>query len=199
MVGLDFSEQALTEARRLAALAAAEVTFVVADVYDADQVLGRHRFDLVYTGVGALNWLPDIRRWAMVVAELLRPGGRLFLREGHPILWSLSETRADGLLVLEFPYFERAAPVVWEEGGTYVKTDHVFTAKVTHEWNHGLGEVITALLETGMELTMFEEHDSVPWEAMPGQMENVGGSEWRLALRPERLPHSYTLQARRRD
>ena len=153
----------------------------------------------MFTGIGALCWLPDVKRWAAVVAALLRPGGRLFIREGHPVLWSLSDPRPDGLLAIEHPYFELAEPTVWDEGGTYVETDHVFTQTVTHEWNHGLGEIVTALLDAGMELTALEEHDSVPWDALPGQMTDTGGGEFRLTERPERLPHSYTLQARKRS
>jgi hypothetical protein len=114
------------------------------------------------------------------------------------VLWALADARADGLLVLEHPYFEREQPTVWDDGETYVKTDHVFKATVTHEWNHGLGEIVSAVLDAGMELTMLEEHDSVPWEALPGQMKILSDGEWRLSDRPERLPHSYTLQARRR-
>jgi SAM-dependent methyltransferase len=197
MTGLDFSAPALEQGRRLAAAVGVEVEFVESDLYGAPGVLGRERFDLVYTGIGAICWLPDIRRWAEVVASVLRPGGRLFMREGHPVLWSLAEPRPDGLLVLEFPYFEQEEPSVWDEGGTYVETDHVFTHNVTHEWNHGLGEIVTALFEAGLELTALEEHDSVPWDAMPGQMTPIGGGEFRLSDRPERLPHSYTLQARR--
>jgi SAM-dependent methyltransferase len=198
MTGLDFSPAALTEARRLAERTGSPVDFVEADAYDAAAVLGRGGFDLVYTGVGALCWLPDVRRWAAVVADLLRPGGRLFLREGHPMLWALADPRLDGLLVVEHPYFERPEPMVWEAGGTYVETDVVFEQNLTHEWNHGLGEIVSALFETGMQLTGLVEHDSVPWEALPGQMERIEGGEWRLADRPWRLAHSYTLQAVRR-
>ena len=154
--------------------------FVEADVYDAVDRLGTRGFDLVYTGIGALCWLPDVRRWAAVVAALLRPGGRLFMREGHPMLWTLADPRDDGLLVVEHPYFERDEPTVWDEPGTYVQTEAVFTHNLTHEWNHGLGEIVTALHAEGMLLTMLEEHDSVPWEAMPGQMERLDGGEWRL-------------------
>ena len=93
--------------------------------------------------------------------------------------------------------FEQPEPMVWDEGGTYVQTDVVFTANVTHEWNHGLGEIITALFEAGMDLTLLEEHQSVPWDAIPGQMTDIGGGEMQLKDRPERLPHSYTLQAKR--
>jgi len=197
MTGLDFSPSALEQGRRLATAVGLDVEFVESDLYAAPEALGTERFDLVYTGVGALCWLPDIRRWAEVVRSLLRPGGRLFIREGHPVLWALADTRSDGLMVLEFPYFEQEEATVWNEGGTYVETDQVFTNNVTHEWNHGLGEIVTALLAQGFELTMLEEHDSIPWDAFPGQMTQIGGGEFRLTDRPERLPHSYTLQARR--
>ena len=155
----------------------------------------KEAFDFVYTGIGALCWFPSIRRWAGVVADLLRPGGRLFMREGHPILWTLQDGREDRLLVSEYPYFEREDPVIFDEPGTYVETDVEFVHNITAEWNHGLGEIVTALLEAGMVLTMLVEHDSVPWNALPGQMEQTPLGEWRLADRPWRLPHSYTLQA----
>ena len=64
------------------------------------------------------------------------------------MLWSLGD-RTDGLLAIEHPYFEHEEPTVWDEPGTYVETDTVFTHTVTHEWNHGMGEIITALLEAG--------------------------------------------------
>ena len=197
MTGLDFSPSGLTEARRIAALAGAKVHFVQADVYDAVSVLGADSFDLVYTGVGALCWLPDIRRWARVVAGLLRPGGRLFIREGHPMLWTLPDDRSDGLLVVEDPYFETSEPYVDEDGGTYVETDTVFSQNTTHTWNHGLGETIGALLEAGMEFTSLDEHRSVPWEALPGHMVCDEHEEWHLKERPARLPLTYTLQARK--
>jgi SAM-dependent methyltransferase len=195
MTGLDFSAPALTQARRLADLTGADATFVQADVYDAVDMLGAGRFDLVFTGIGALCWLPGIRAWADVVAALLRPGGRLFIREGHPVLWALDETRADDLLVLTEPYFERAEPLVWEQGGTYVRTDVTFEHNTAILWNHGLGEIVTALLTAGMTITGLSEHDSVPWEALPGKMTRSAAGEWRLTDRPWRLPLSYTLQA----
>jgi SAM-dependent methyltransferase len=193
MTGLDFSSQAVEIARRIAAEAAADIDYVYSDVYDAADTLGENRFDLVYTGVGALIWLPDVRRWAEVVASLLRPGGRLFLREGHPVLWAIDETRTDAL-ILGYPYFETRDPVVFHSDGTYVDAASVFGHTETREWNHGLGEIVTALLGAGMELTMLVEHDSVPWEALPGRMRCCDG-EWSLLENGDRLPLSYTLQA----
>jgi len=199
MTGLDFSPPALEQARDLADRLHVDVRFVESDVYDAPQALGPGSFDLVYTGIGALCWLPDVRRWASVVAELLRPGGRLFIREGHPMLWSLADARPDGLLVVDYPYFERPEPLVFDAPGTYVRTDATFTNNVTHEWNHALSEVVTAVVDAGMRVTMLAEHNSVPWDALPGQMQRDDDGEYRLIDRPWRLAASYTLQAVRDD
>jgi hypothetical protein len=88
--------------------------------------------------------------------------------------------------------------MIFDDPGTYAETDSTFTQNVTHMWNHGLGEIVTALLDAGMELTMLEEHDSLPWEALPGKMTQIEPGEWRLTDRPWRLPHTYTLQAIKR-
>jgi SAM-dependent methyltransferase len=198
MTGVDFSPASVAEARRLSEELEAGVEFVEADVYDSVAALGSSAFDFVFTGIGALCWLPSVCRWGSVVAELLAPGGRLFIREGHPMLWTLDEHRTDALVVTH-DYFERPEPTVFDEQGTYVESDVRFERTVTHVWNHGVGEIVTALLDAGMELTGLVEHDSVPWEALPGQMEKTAEDEWRLRDRPWRLPHSYTLQAVKRS
>jgi SAM-dependent methyltransferase len=195
MTGLDYSPPAIEQAKRLAADTGADAEFVLGDVHDAPALLGSARFDLLYTGVGALCWLPEIDRWAEVAESLLAPGGRLFLREGHPMLWALDEARPDGLLAVEYPYFEREEPYVDQAGGTYVQSEATFEHDTTHTWNHGLGEVVSALTSTGLQITGLAEHDSVPWDALPGQMERVEPGEYRLIDRPWRLAASYTLQA----
>jgi SAM-dependent methyltransferase len=197
MTGLDFSGASITEARRLSMLAGSPIEFVESNVYDALDVLPAAAFDLVYTGVGALCWLPDVARWAQVVADLLKLGGRLFIREGHPMMWAIDEARTDAVVV-DYPYFEREEPLVDDFPGTYVATDAEFTHNVTHSWNHGLGEIVTAVLDAGMELTGLVEHQSVPWEALPGLMRRGDLDEWSLTDRPWRLAHTYTLQAIKR-
>ncbi len=175
MTGLDFSPAALEQARGLARRTGAEVGFVQADVYDAAEVLPAGDFDLVYTGIGALCWLPSIRRWAGVVAALLRPGGRLFVRDAHPMLLTLADPKpGEPRMVVDYPYFERPEPQIWTEPVTYVTTDAVLEHGLSHEWNHGLGEMISALLAEGLVLTGLAEHDSVPWNALPRLMEQDG-------------------------
>jgi len=164
-------------------------------VYDAVDLLGAERFDLVYTGVGALCWLPDIRRWAEVVAGLLRPGGRLFMREGHPVLWSMCDPRPDRLLVIEFPYFETGG-VRFQEETTYLGTGAVTSPEMI-VFNHGLGEIFTALRDAGMTTTSLQEHREVPWnplgDAMTASPDYPG--EYVLTSDRDRMPLTYTLQA----
>ena len=197
-VGLDFSPAALRAARELALRARADIAFVEADVYDAVRTLGADRFDLVYTGLGALCWIPSIRRWADVVAGLLRPGGRLFMREGHPVLWSLSDPRPDGLLVVEYPYFETdGTPFV--EHDTYAGTGAVASPRIIH-FNHGLGEIFTALTDAGLTVTALQEHREVPWNPLGDAMipsPDFEG-EFILAKDRDRIPLTYTVQAVKR-
>lgn len=196
MTGLDFSGASLQEARSLAEATGAEVDFVQSDVYAAVDALGREQFDFVFTGIGALCWLPDVKRWAQVVHDLLKPGGFIFLREGHPMLWSMDEA-VDDDLVVGYPYFEVPAPVTDDHEGSYLPVDTTFRASRSHSWNHGIGETVMALIDTGMVLDLLVEHDSCPWEALPGKMVEYDDGEWHLMEHSERLPLTYTLRAHR--
>jgi len=195
VTGLDFSEPALDVARRLASDCGADIDYVASDVYGAVDALGSERFDVVYTGIGALCWLPDVGRWAEVVAGLLRPGGRLFIREGHPMVWTLCDPRPDGLLVIEYPYFEVDGGTEFSEATTYVDHEGELDAPDIVHFNHGLGEIFNALWAAGLTVTAFEEHDSVPWNVAGDAMVENEMGEWRLRERPERLAATYTLQA----
>jgi SAM-dependent methyltransferase len=195
VTGLDFSPTAVAAARALAERACADVRFVESDLYEAVDALGGVRHDVVYTGIGALCWLPDIRRWAGVVSSLLRPGGRLFVRDGHPVLWATCLPRTDQLLVLDYPYFESEG-VEFVEDETYLGSGTVSQPK-TICFNHGLGEIFTALLDEGFTISAFEEHREVPWNPLDDAMVPSPDfeDEFVLAERRDRMPMTYTLQA----
>ncbi len=195
MTGLDFSPAALAAAERLAVDCNASISWVQAELYDAVDALGADCADLVYTGIGALCWLPDVAAWARVVAALLRPGGRLFIREGHPMLWSLADPRPDGLLTVEHPYFTVPGGTAFSDEQTYVEADGVVTSPDVICFNHGIGQILTALVESGLQLQSFTEHDSVPWNPLGEAMVQVEGGEFRLREAPERLAATYTLTA----
>jgi SAM-dependent methyltransferase len=204
VTGLDFSEPAIERARELAAtIGIADARFVQANVYEASTVLAP-TFDIVYTGIGALCWLPDIRAWARVVASLLEPGGFLYLYDGHPMLFSIDETRADGLLVVGYPYFETPDGIELSNETTYVDGPPLKNQRNV-EWNHGLGEVVTALIDAGLRIEFLHEHRDALWQALPAMIPSsqpVPGSRhdsrstWRLPPGNEDLlPAMYSLKA----
>lgn len=193
MTALDFSEPALVAARALAEELGHELETVHCDVYSAPTAL-RGNFDFVYTGIGAICWLPDIRAWANVVADLLKPGGFLFIREGHPMLWSIGDSNANRDLVIELDYFEGQA---FEDN-----EDETYSGegKVEHprniSFNHSLSEIFNALWANGMTIKLFEEHSTVPWNPLGDEFVKLEGiDEWELARNPRRLAASYTLVA----
>jgi hypothetical protein len=112
------------------------------------------------------------------------------------MMLAFDEQRTDEW-VLRYSYFERAEPETFDAPGTYADTEVEFDNNQASDWSHGIGDVITGILEAGLELTMFVEHDSVPWEGLPGRMYREDG-EWRLIEQPQSLPLSYTLQAVKR-
>ncbi|MFJ8229722.1 class I SAM-dependent methyltransferase [Streptomyces sp. NPDC094448] len=155
VTGLDFSAPAVAAARDLAArVGADEARFVTADVYEAVDALGGETFDIVYTGFGALCWLPDVARWARTVAELVAPGGFLYLAEFHPFADILSE---DGSTV-EHDYFRRD-PILLDALGTYADPGAPGIETPTVEWQHGIGEVVSALTAAGLRPEFLHEHD----------------------------------------
>jgi SAM-dependent methyltransferase len=201
VTGYDFSPAALGVARDLARAAHIDAAFIEGELYDAADVLGDQSYDVVYTGTGALCWLPDIRGWAIVVARLLRPGGIVHLNEFHPVLFSLDE-RVDDDLRITYPYFETEESIVFDDGpATYTDGDATsITHTVTHEWNHGLGEVVQAVLDAGLSVVALREFPHCASAVLPRMMvERVSDGATVLREHPERAPLSYILQAVKPD
>ncbi|MGQ0846166.1 MAG: class I SAM-dependent methyltransferase [Sporichthyaceae bacterium] len=194
VTGLDFSPTAIEAARELCGRAQVRARFVVADVYEAPVALDGETFDLVYTGVGALCWLPDITGWARVVAALLAPGGSLFVRELHPVLFTLDDERDDGLLVVRYPYFNTAEPQFVDSPTSYDNRSVELAAPQRYVWNHGLGEIVTGLVEAGMRITGLVEHHESEWHALPW-MVPTGDGRYGLPAGREKVPLMYTLTA----
>ncbi len=196
VTGLDFSEAAIAAARDLADRAGLgdRADFVCAPVADAVEALGGRTFDVVYVSLGALCWLPDIGEWAGQVAGLLRPGGRLFVHEVHPVSMAL----ADDSLTIVYPYFEEVTPYRDAEAGTYADptaTD-ALPGDPTFGWNHGIGEILGALLDVGIRIDRLDEHDWTSFQRFPWLIE-TGEEEFVTPEGTIRVPLSFTLLASR--
>lgn len=190
VTGLDFSEAAIRTARELAeGIGVSDrARFVVSDVYEAQKALNNQRFDIVYTGLGALVWLPDLPRWAGVVSSLLDHGGMLYLVEFHPLTELLGE---DGKSV-ERDYFNVQAetcdfPCTYTDGPPLAKT-------VSVQWHHPLGEVVTALAQAGLRIEFLHEQPVTCFQRYP-VLELSGTGEYRFPAGHPRIPLLFSMRA----
>jgi SAM-dependent methyltransferase len=197
VTGVDFSAPAIDAARELAGeLGLADRSrFVVSDVYETAFALAEpDSFDRVFVSWGALCWLPDVAGWARVVAHYLKPGGWLALAEAHPTAYVFDSRTAasDGRPGWWVPYLGRE-PLIEDRTDDYADPSAILQNTRTHEWLHPLSDVIAALLDAGLTLKRFSEHDAVPWQMFDCLLR----SEDRFYRWPDRpwLPLSYSLQA----
>jgi SAM-dependent methyltransferase len=196
--GLDFSGRSVRAARELAGTNHLDIDYVQANVYDAAEALGGRQYDVVYTGKGAICYLPDLPSWASVVAALLRPGGRLYIVEFHPVLQSLSPKPdpADGPeLLLRHDYLEGRGAIERDATNTYTDGPALTSNTTAYEWTHGLGEVITSLVEAGLAVTALRETDLLPWPRWPRMVRDEDSGWWRLPQGDPRIPLLYALTA----
>jgi SAM-dependent methyltransferase len=197
VVGLDFSVPAIAAARALAGeLGLNErARFFEADLYDARQAV-LESFDLVFVNWGAIPWLPDIRRWAEIVADFLNPGGALYLAEGHPCALVFDDEKClpDGMPGYFAPYFV-GGPIVIHDPRDYADDSAHLENATTYEWLHPLSETITSLLDVGLTLRWLHEHDSVPWRMFDQLVKDANGM-YRWPDQPW-LPLAFSLRAER--
>ena len=191
VTGIDFSPVAIKAARALSVETGVPGDFVECNLYDApDHVQGQ--FDIAYVTWGAITWLPDIRGWAKVVAHFLRPGGTLYLLEGHPAAYALEQV--DGNLVPTYPYFQGDTPIAFEEDNSYSGDQYIFENKLCYCWTHSLSAIISALSEAGLQLGFFHEHEHIPWKLFPMMIEASEGM-FKLPDHISNFPLAFSLKA----
>lgn len=192
VTGLDFSGKAVEAARDFARRAGTEARFVEASVYDAPAALGR-TYDMAYVTWGTLCWLDDLHAWARAVAGVLRPGGTLYLLDGHPQM--LQMELCDGRLELAYDWrTPRERPLVFDERQTYTGDPRPLTHSRNYEWIHPVVDVVTALIEAGMAIDFLREHEILVWQAFPGMVE-AGEDQFMLPPGGPRIPLSFSIGA----
>ena len=199
VTGADFSPAAIRLARELAAdLGVADARFVESNLYDLPATLAGE-FDVVYTSRGVLGWLPDIRGWARVVAHFLKPGGIFYISEIHPIAQAFeNEGVAPGELRLAYPYWSHVEPLVFDVQGSYADPTADVGEQREHGWDHGLGEIVTALIDAGLTLEWRRESPELDWGA--DFLVETAPRSGRYRLPPEvkgELPLMFSLRARK--
>jgi SAM-dependent methyltransferase len=179
VTGADFSPAAIALARRVAGeIGFPDARFVESSVDDLPANL-EGDFDLVYTSKGVLGWLPDIRAWARVVAHFVRPGGRFYIADIHPVAQTFeNEGVRPGELRLTYPYWEHEAPLTFAVEGSYADPNANVAAEREHGWDHSLGEIVTALIDAGLEIRSLREYPFCEWKL--DYTEQAPDGTWRL-------------------
>jgi len=157
--GIDFSPVAVEKARNLAEALGIPSRFEQAEIGSLRARFGP-QFDLVFTSYGVLSWLPDLSLWAHNIAGCLRPGGRFYIIEGHPLAYAIADEAniSGGRLELEYPYLAQTKAQPFNGSGSYADRERSTTANDTREWSWGLGDITNALMEAGLQLRWLREH-----------------------------------------
>ncbi len=162
VTGIDLSDEGIAFARALSDECGIAARFVGAEL------LGwlastNERFDVAFTSYGTTGWLPDLDAWARGVARILEPGGVLVYVEFHPLRWSFDDelrlTKDD--YFWKGPFREPVGDYVLESGtglGVVAPGASVPNVIPATSWQHGLGEIVTAVAQAGLVVERLDEH-----------------------------------------
>lgn len=187
VTGIDFSERAIALATAVAAELGIDASFIRSNLYDLPQHVDGD-FEIVYTSRGVLCWLPRIRPWADVVARFVKPGGFFYIAETHPILEAYEDD-----FTLKFPYWEQEEPLSFDIHGSYADPTAEVKTEKDYEWNHSLGEIVTALAQAGLRIEFLHEWPFV--ESEVPFLEKRDGRSWMPGELDGRMPLMYSLKA----
>jgi len=187
--GIDLSGEGIKMAEKLSAELGLNTNFIESNLYDVpEKVAGI--FDIVFTSYGVIGWLPDLKNWGEIIASKLKKGGVFYMIEFHPIAWMFDFLQSPPNLT--YPYLNKE--VIYEEyKGTYTNNDADITCK-EYGWNHGLGEVITALTNAGMEIEYLHEFEKSPYNCFPNMKETKDGM-FVLRESQQMFPLLYSIRA----
>ena len=195
VTGADFSPKAIELARSLASELSIPAEFVCSDVYDLEANL-TETFDIVFTSYGVLYFLPDLERWAKVVAHFLKPGGFFYIVDGHPFeqvfdLGGAPEGAAD--LEVAYPYFSDG-PVRCDEKGSYADSEVKMESAVFYKWLHPVSSIINSLTAAGLRIEYFREYPFAAAPMLPYLVRKDDGYWWLPDGRKD-IPFMFSLKA----
>ncbi len=193
VTGVDFSERGIEQARALAAELGMNARFILANLYDLPLAL-EEEFDIVFTSYGAVNWLPDLRAWAQIVARFVRPGGFFYIVDAHPFA-RVFDSEPDAVdLRVSLPYWAGTEPRRWETDGSYADKGAVLRNRVTFEWQHTLGDIVTSLTDAGLRIEFLHEFPFCTWEILPFTVRGADGY-YRIREAGDLIPLLFSLRA----
>jgi ubiquinone/menaquinone biosynthesis C-methylase UbiE len=187
LTGVDFSDKAIDSAKQIAKDTNSNAEFICCDIYELPKHLNK-TFDIVFTSYGTIGWLPDLNKWAQVVARFLKPGGHFVFAEFHPVVWMFD----DNFEKIDYRYFNSGA-IIETVSGTYAdKNADMKLSSVA--WNHGISEVVNNLIQNGLEINSIEEFDYSPYNCFNKTIE-VEPKKFRIKHLGDKIPMVYSIKA----
>jgi SAM-dependent methyltransferase len=190
VTGCDFSKTAIRTARQLTRESGLNARFVCCNVYDLKAHL-KGKYDIVFTSYGTIGWLPDLHRWAEVIAHFLKKRGVFYIVDFHPVLWMLD----DDMQALKYPY-HNAEVIVTEQSGSYADRN-AGIHYTEYGWNHSLSEIINALISKGLQIDFLHEFPYSPYDCFANTVQGDDGN-FRIRGLENILPMLYSIRASKR-
>lgn len=187
VTGVDFSDKAIEKAKELNHLLNLDTEFICSDIYELPAIYNK-QYDIVFTSYGVIGWLPDMERWANIISTFLKPGGKLVFVEFHPVVWMFDNDFNN----VSYNYF-KDQPIIETESGTYADREAPIVNQSV-SWNHGLSEVIKALLKTGLTITDFNEYNYSPYNCF-ADMEFAEPGKYYIKKLGQHIPMVYSVLA----
>lgn len=187
VTGIDLSDEAIKEAIQLNDELGLDAKFICCNVYDTSEHV-QDLFDIVFTSYGTIGWLPDLKPWAKMIVERLKPGGFFYIAEFHPVVWMFD----DEFTHIKYAY-ENQEVIVTENEGTYTDRNADIKGK-EYSWNHCISEVLNALISAGLKIEMFNEHMYSPYGCFRNTIESEKG-HWHIKGMEGKLPMVYSVRA----
>ena len=193
VTGVDFSEKGIANAKKLAELSNLDGKFVASNIMDLEENLdGKSSYDIVFTSYGVLGWLSDMKRWAEVIAFYLKPGGKFYIAETHPV-GGIFDDEDENVLKPRYNYFYSSEPEYGEYGNSYAIGDRQLKNKGEYWWSHTVSDIINSLIDAGLKIEFFREYPYLCWKMLPF-LEKRGKLHYMPDKYPQ-IPMTFTIQA----
>ena len=187
VTGVDLSDKAIDEAKKLNDKLGLNAEFICCNVYDLKEHLDK-KFDIVLTSYGTIGWLPDLNKWAEIISHFLKPGGTFFIAEFHPVLWMFNENFTE----FQYSYFNDV-PIIETVKNTYTDGDAEINL-LSYGWNHPLSEIFTPLLKNNFKISEFKEYPYSYYNCFNKAIQNKDGW-WEIKGMEGKLPLMYSIKA----
>jgi len=187
--GVDFSDEAISNAMDLNEKLGLDAEFINCNVYDLKNHLDK-KFDIIFTSYGVIGWLPDLDLWANLISHFLKPGGVFYIVEFHPLVWMFD----DNFERIEYPYFNTEKPIEISSTTTYASSTEKLSGVTEYSWNHGISETTNALIDAGLKVEFIHEFPFSPYNIFPDMYSGADGY-WRMKKFGDKLPLVFSIKA----